>query len=112
MYLPFGTFDPEVNLGHISASRNCFPHASEERRTDAPRRPHQEIPMPGGTNETYDVFLSHSSRDKPWVADFARQLRDQGLKVFYDADAIEAGGNSRRAIGEALFRTRTKLLVS
>ena len=34
MYLPFGTFSPEVNIALVSASRNCFPRELSKTRTD------------------------------------------------------------------------------
>lgn len=33
MHLPLGTFSPEIRLGLVSASRNCFPRALSEERT-------------------------------------------------------------------------------
>src|SRR5271156_5741317 len=33
MYLPLGTFSPEIKLGLVSASRNCFPRALSDERT-------------------------------------------------------------------------------
>ena len=33
MYLPLGTFSPDVKLGLVSASRNCFPRGLSEVRT-------------------------------------------------------------------------------
>ena len=35
MYLPLGTFSPEIRLGLVSASRDCFPRALSETRTNA-----------------------------------------------------------------------------
>jgi L-fucose isomerase-like protein len=35
MYLPDGVFSPEVKLGLVSASRNCFPRPLSEKRTKA-----------------------------------------------------------------------------
>lgn len=32
----------------------------------------------------YDVFLSHSSADKPPVEELARRLKAEGLTLFYD----------------------------
>ena len=34
MYLPLGTYSPEIKLGLVSASRNCFPRALSDERTD------------------------------------------------------------------------------
>jgi L-fucose isomerase-like protein len=33
MYLPLGTYSPDVKLGLVSASRNCFPRALSDERT-------------------------------------------------------------------------------
>jgi L-fucose isomerase-like protein len=33
MYLPLGNFSPEIKLGLVSASRNCFPRSLSEKRT-------------------------------------------------------------------------------
>jgi len=33
MYLPLGTYSPDINLGLVSASRNCFPRALSDERT-------------------------------------------------------------------------------
>jgi L-fucose isomerase-like protein len=35
MYLPLGTFSPKTKIGLVSASRNCFPRALSQKRTDA-----------------------------------------------------------------------------
>lgn len=35
MYLPLGKFSPDVKLGMVSASRNCFPRSLSEERTKA-----------------------------------------------------------------------------
>ncbi len=32
----------------------------------------------------YDVFLSHSAKDKPVVRDVAERLRKDGLRVWFD----------------------------
>jgi L-fucose isomerase-like protein len=34
MYLPLGTFTPDVNIALVSASRNCFPRELSEKRTE------------------------------------------------------------------------------
>ena len=34
MYLPLGTYSPDIKLGLVSASRNCFPRALSEERTE------------------------------------------------------------------------------
>jgi L-fucose isomerase-like protein len=34
MYLPLGQYSPDITLGLVSASRNCFPRALSEERTE------------------------------------------------------------------------------
>jgi len=38
----------------------------------------------------YDVFLSHSSKDKAVVRTIAKQLRDDGLRVWFDEWEIKS----------------------
>jgi len=33
----------------------------------------------------YDAFLSHASEDKPWCEQLAERLRDEGVRVWFDA---------------------------
>jgi hypothetical protein len=43
----------------------------------------------------YDVFFSHSSKDKPVVRELAKRLRQDGLRVWLDEcgeDEGEGGG--------------------
>ncbi|MBN1506914.1 MAG: toll/interleukin-1 receptor domain-containing protein [Sedimentisphaerales bacterium] len=37
----------------------------------------------------YDVFLSHSSEDKPVVRPIAERLKKDGLKVWFDDGHVE-----------------------
>jgi L-fucose isomerase-like protein len=34
MYLPLGTYSPDIKLGLVSASRNCFPRSLSQERTE------------------------------------------------------------------------------
>ncbi len=40
---------------------------------------------------SYDVFLSHSSKDKPVVRAVAERLRADGLRVWFDAWELRPG---------------------
>jgi hypothetical protein len=40
---------------------------------------------------SYDVFISHSAKDKPAVRELAQQLRADGLRVWLDEWAIQPG---------------------
>jgi len=45
----------------------------------------------------YDVFLSHSSKDKAVVRALAERLRRDGLRVWFDEWEIQPGDTVRRS---------------
>ena len=45
---------------------------------------------------TYDVFLSHSSKDKAVVRDIAERLRADGLRVWFDETGNSTPAEDRR----------------
>lgn len=63
----------------------------------------------------YDVFLSHSSKDKAVVRDVAERLRKDGLKVWFDEwelvgrDSVEPTKRAAK-IEEGLERSRVLVL--
>jgi GTPase SAR1 family protein len=54
------------------------------------------------TRYRYDVFLSHSSADKPVVRELAEQLRAAGLRVWFDEWVIKPGDPISVKIEEGL----------
>ena len=58
----------------------------------------------------WDVFLSHSSLDKPRVARLAERLTQAGFKVWFDRPNIDSGEDIVTAIEQGLERSR--VLVS
>src|SRR5215213_3048915 len=58
----------------------------------------------------YDVFLSHSSKDKAVVRPLAERLRADGLRVWYDDWEIQVGDNIPHKIEEGLEHSRILLL--
>jgi hypothetical protein len=62
------------------------------------------------TSFRYDVFLSHSSADKPVVRELAERLRDAGLRVWrcFGAMPTSIGGPARigRRSGGVCWRSR------
>ena len=64
----------------------------------------------------YDVFLSHSAKDKPVVRDVAERLRKDGLRVWFDEWEIRPGDSIGRTqsktakIEEGLERSRVLVL--
>jgi small GTP-binding protein len=59
---------------------------------------------------SYDVFLSHSSKDKHIVRPLAERLRNDGLNVWFDEWSIRAGDNIPHKIEEGLEQSRVLVL--
>lgn len=62
------------------------------------------------TTFTYDVFLSHNSKDKPRVRRIAERLRDAGLRVWFDEWNIKGGEIISLKIDEGLEQSRVLVL--
>src|ERR1700747_2338588 len=60
---------------------------------------------------TFDVFLSHSSADKPWVLTLKNALEKRGLTVWVDRDEIRPGDLFPDAIQDGLSKSRAMALV-
>lgn len=63
------------------------------------------------TDFKYDVFLSHSAKDKPTVRQLANYLRSQGVRVWLDEWEIQPGDLIGLKINQGLEQSRTLLLV-
>ncbi|MFN8001764.1 MAG: SUMF1/EgtB/PvdO family nonheme iron enzyme [Acidobacteriota bacterium] len=59
----------------------------------------------------YDVFISHSSHDKPAARELAERLRRDGLKVWFDEWEIKPGDAIPRKIQEGLEQSQTLVLL-
>src|ERR1017187_2120096 len=60
---------------------------------------------------SYDVFISHSSKDEAAVLDLASRLRQDGLRVWLDDWVISPGDLISLKIEEGLEQSRTLLLI-
>ena len=58
----------------------------------------------------YDVFLSHSAKDKAVVRPLAERLREDGLKVWFDEWEIKPGDSIPAKIEEGLEHSRVLVL--
>jgi hypothetical protein len=58
----------------------------------------------------FDVFLSHSSKDKPQVEWLAEQLQQHGLRPFLDKWDLRAGGSWRKDLEAALEHSKTAVV--
>jgi len=59
---------------------------------------------------TYDVFLSHSSKDKSVVRELAERLRDDGVHVWFDEWEIRPGDSIPVKIEQGIQESRTLVL--
>ena len=66
--------------------------------------------MPQTTDFAFDVFLSHSSQDKPTVRAVAERLRDDGVRVWLDDWEIKAGDSIPAKIEEGLEHSHVLVL--
>ena len=58
----------------------------------------------------YDVFLSHSAKDKAEVRPLAERLRKDGLKVWFDEWVLKPGDSIPAKIEEGLEHSRVLVL--
>jgi TIR domain len=63
------------------------------------------------TDLDYDIFLRHSSKDKPAVRELAERLKADGLRVWFDDWVIKPGDSIPLAIEQGLENSRTLVLV-
>lgn len=59
----------------------------------------------------FDVFISHSEKDKPAVRELAERLRRDGLRVWFDDWEIKPGDAILLKIQAGLEQARTLVLV-
>src|SRR5580704_14769820 len=59
---------------------------------------------------THDVFLSHSSKDKPVVRAIAERLRADGLRVWFDEWILKPGHHIQAQIEDGLEQSRVLVL--
>ena len=59
---------------------------------------------------TFDVFLSHNSKDKPQVRGLAEELRGAWLRVWFDEWVIRPGDDIYLAIERGLEAARVQVL--
>lgn len=65
-----------------------------------------------GIMEEYDVFVSHAWEDKEsFVDEFVKELRDKGIKVWYDTSQIKWGDSMRERIDEGLKKSKFGIVI-
>src|SRR6186713_555302 len=62
------------------------------------------------TEFKFDVFLSHSSKDKPEVQRLAARLKKDGIRVWFDEEQIKLGDSIPLKLEEGLEQSRVLVL--
>jgi tetratricopeptide (TPR) repeat protein len=68
-------------------------------------------PRPLGKDETWNVFLSYRSVDRPWVLNLYDVLRSAGHKVFLDQVVLKAGDQLIRQLQQGLRTSQAGVLI-
>ncbi len=55
-------------------------------------------------NYEYDVLLSHAGEDTDWSEQLAARLRNEGVRVWFDAWYLKAGHNLDVELNKAIER--------
>lgn len=63
-------------------------------------------------NETYDIFISYSSRDRETVHAYVQVLRDAGYKLWYDSEGLYGGAEFPEVIARAVADSRLVIFFS
>lgn len=66
--------------------------------------------MTATATPTFDVFVSHSSRDREFAADVAGRLKAEGLQPFHDA-SVPVGQEVSKAIWDALAECHAFIVI-
>ncbi len=61
--------------------------------------------------KSFDVFLSHNSKDKPWVIRLKNALEDNGIKVWLDKDQIRPGDLFAYALERGISESKAVAIV-
>jgi L-fucose isomerase-like protein len=102
MYLPLGTYSPEIKLGLVSASRNCFPRSLSEERT---------VRLIEGCNHAgINLFVPQGAcciiETKDHASEAARQFKEAGCDA-----VVYYLGNFSPEIEDAFFVKASHRLI-
>jgi hypothetical protein len=59
----------------------------------------------------YDVFLSYSRKNHPWVQEFVSALRNAGVKAWFDVQDIAPGDRWEDQVQDALRQSTTLVVI-
>ncbi|MEM6898585.1 MAG: TIR domain-containing protein [Pseudomonadota bacterium] len=68
-------------------------------------------PNGGMTEKSYDAFLCHNSRDKPFVMKLAARLRRRGYSIWLDDERLAVGPDLTEQVDAAISACRVAIVV-
>ena len=71
----------------------------------------KKVPSKVDSEERFDVFLSHNSKDKPTVKQLAEELKNRGLQVWLDEWELVPGRPWQEALEEIIQTTKTAAVL-
>ncbi|XP_057849514.2 uncharacterized protein LOC131060353 [Cryptomeria japonica] len=108
----FGKFSLALlsNLLCIEMFANCLPVDQTDNTTSSPT---SESSQPREHGQKFDVFLSHSGKQKNFVRQLHRDLTQQGVSCFFDEDreSLPVGENFPSRILEAAKACKVAVLL-
>jgi len=82
----------------------------QQNETQSEHFSHDKI-APDRGEKTFDVFVSHSSVDKPYVVPLVEALEAAGISVWFDKSTMEWGDSLRSEIDRGLVSCRYGIVV-
>lgn len=67
--------------------------------------------MPAVKDFEFDVFISYSSKDRPWAKQLADDLTARNFKVFYDRTGLAVGEEWEKQLDENLFASQHLIVL-
>ena len=87
-------------------------------QSDSPPKPNPRKPTPAAQSiaphsaQSWDVFLSYSTRDISAASQIAADLRSGGLTVWHDVSNVQAGERIREQISEGIRNSKAFVLLA
>jgi uncharacterized caspase-like protein len=110
---PISTVESRTNLeGSSGSSMVTTVSSGVDEKTQMTIKRSDSVKDEPNVLPQFDVFLSHSSVDKPWVITLKDHLRRYGVSVWLDQDEIPPGAFIGKALEQALLdNCRTVALI-
>ena len=102
----------KIEREHLDFQRNLNYELEKQKRLTSETIRIQKTEITNVPQKDYDVFISHSSEDKEdFVRPLASELKNLGIKVWYDEFELKLGDSLRRSIDQGLVNSKYGIVV-